>query len=101
MKSIIKIFMTNFPYDIQMTAMFVFITLYLVMEIIFQGIDINPTITYKESMKVNTYTECIICGCAPRPGEWSTIQEGVCFDCGQYLVYANNGNGRISYYLFV
>ena len=27
--------MTNFPYDIQMTAMFIFITLYLVMEIIF------------------------------------------------------------------
>jgi len=27
--------MTNFPYDIQMTAMFIFITLYLVMEVIF------------------------------------------------------------------
>ena len=27
--------MTNFPYDIQMMAMFVFITLYLVMDIIF------------------------------------------------------------------
>ena len=27
--------MTNFPYDIQMTAMFIFITLFLVMEIIF------------------------------------------------------------------
>ena len=27
--------MTNFPYDIQLTAMFIFITLYLVMEIIF------------------------------------------------------------------
>jgi len=26
--------MTNFPYDIQMTAMFIFITLYLVMDII-------------------------------------------------------------------
>ena len=25
----------NFPYDIQMTGMFIFITLYLVMEIIF------------------------------------------------------------------
>ena len=35
MKSIIKTFMTNFPYDIQMTAMFIFITLYLVMDIIF------------------------------------------------------------------
>ena len=28
-------FMTNFPYDIQMTAMFIFITLYLVVDIIF------------------------------------------------------------------
>ena len=27
--------MPNFPYDIQMTAMFIFITLYLVMDIIF------------------------------------------------------------------
>ena len=27
--------MTNFPYDIQVTAMFIFITLYLVMDIIF------------------------------------------------------------------
>ena len=35
MKRIIKPFMTNFPYDIQMTSMFIFITLYLVMEIIF------------------------------------------------------------------
>jgi len=35
MKRIIKPFMTNFPYDIQMTAMFIFITLYLVMDIIF------------------------------------------------------------------
>ena len=34
-KSIMKSVMHNFPYDIQMTAMFVFITLYLVMEIIF------------------------------------------------------------------
>ena len=34
-KSIMKSVMHNFPYDIQMTAMFMFITLYLVMEIIF------------------------------------------------------------------
>ena len=34
-KSIMNYVMHNFPYDIQMTAMFVFITLYLVMEIIF------------------------------------------------------------------
>jgi len=34
-------------------------------------------------MKANNYyTECAICGCTPKPGEWSTIQEGVCFDCG-------------------
>ena len=35
MNHVETILMTNFPYDIQMTAMFIFITLYLVMDIIF------------------------------------------------------------------
>ena len=35
MNRVETILMTNFPYDIQMTAMFIFITLYLVMDIIF------------------------------------------------------------------
>ena len=35
MKSIINYSMHNFQYDIQMMAMFIFITLYLVMDIIF------------------------------------------------------------------
>ena len=35
MNHVETILMTNFPYDIQMTAMFIFITLYLIMEIIF------------------------------------------------------------------
>ena len=35
MKSIMNYLMHNFQYDIQMMAMFVFITLYLVMDIIF------------------------------------------------------------------
>ena len=33
-------------------------------------------------MKANIYTECTICGYTPKPGEWSTAQEGVCYDCG-------------------
>ena len=35
MNRVETILMTNFPHDIQMTAMFIFITLYLVMDIIF------------------------------------------------------------------
>ena len=35
MNHVETILMTNFPYDIQVTAMFIFITLYLVMDIIF------------------------------------------------------------------
>ena len=32
------------------------------------------------------YTECLICHCTPKPDEWSGQVEGVCYDCGQYLV---------------
>ena len=28
------------------------------------------------------YTECTICGCMPKPDEWSGQVIGVCFDCG-------------------
>jgi len=28
------------------------------------------------------YTECTICGCMPKPDEWSGQVQGVCFDCG-------------------
>ena len=35
------------------------------------------------------YTECTICGCMPKPDEWSGQIQGVCFDCGQYLVLSN------------
>ena len=35
------------------------------------------------------YTECTICGCMPKPDEWSGQVQGVCFDCGQYLVLSN------------
>ena len=46
--------MTNFPYDVQMTAMFVFITLFLVMKIIF--------ITRYSVMKTNIAVICISYG---------------------------------------
>ena len=35
------------------------------------------------------YTECTICGCNPKPDEWSAQVQGVCFDCGQYFVLSN------------
>ena len=28
------------------------------------------------------YTECTLCGCMPKPDEWSAQVQGVCFDCG-------------------
>ena len=27
------------------------------------------------------YTHCVICGIAPKPGEWSSQVENACFDC--------------------
>ena len=27
------------------------------------------------------YTECAICGCEPKPDEWSIVAENCCFDC--------------------
>ena len=27
-------------------------------------------------------THCVLCGCAPKPDEWSAQVQGVCFDCG-------------------
>ena len=27
------------------------------------------------------YTECVFCGCTPKPDEWSAQVENCCFDC--------------------
>ena len=27
------------------------------------------------------YTHCVICGCAPKPDEWSAQIKNCCFDC--------------------
>ena len=27
-------------------------------------------------------TGCKLCGCIPKPDEWSSQVQGVCFDCG-------------------
>ena len=35
------------------------------------------------------YTSCTICGCMPKPDEWSGQVQGVCFDCGQHLVLSD------------
>ena len=26
-------------------------------------------------------TNCVICGCEPKPDEWSIVAENCCFDC--------------------
>ena len=33
------------------------------------------------------YTECTICGCMPKPDEWSGQVIGVCYDWNYILVY--------------
>tara|TARA_Y100000590_G_scaffold32517_1_gene35783 strand:+ start:251 stop:532 length:282 start_codon:yes stop_codon:yes gene_type:complete len=37
---------------------------------------------YWINKKTNKYTECTICGCMPKPDEWSGQVIGVCLDCG-------------------
>ena len=46
-----------------------------------QGDIVDIKISFEDFMK-NTYTECTICGCTPKPDEWSAQVIGVCFDCG-------------------
>jgi hypothetical protein len=29
----------------------------------------------------NRPTECVLCGCAPKPDEWSSQVENACLDC--------------------
>jgi len=31
---------------------------------------------------MNGYIECAICGCTPKPDEWSAQVIGACIDCG-------------------
>ena len=32
-------------------------------------------------LRLNTKTHCVICGCTPKPDEWSIMAENCCFDC--------------------
>ena len=32
-------------------------------------------------LKKNRPIHCAVCGCVPRPDEWSTQVENCCFDC--------------------
>jgi hypothetical protein len=32
-------------------------------------------------MKHVIYTECVFCGCMPKPDEWSAQVENACIDC--------------------
>jgi len=38
--------------------------------------------TCKSQKEIMIYTSCTICGCAPKPDEWSAQVMGVCYDCG-------------------
>ena len=36
-----------------------------------------------QAKKVKSFrTHCVICGCAPKPDEWSAQVENCCIDCG-------------------
>ena len=34
-----------------------------------------------EEAEIMIYTHCAICGCTPKPDEWSIMAENCCFDC--------------------
>ena len=36
---------------------------------------------FKVSEENMIYTECALCGCTPKPDEWSSQVENCCFDC--------------------
>ena len=38
---------------------------------------IDPT----EPADHNFFTECVLCGCTPKPDEWSAQVENACIDC--------------------
>ena len=48
-----------------------------------------------------TYTSCTICGCMPKPDEWSAQVQGVCFDCGQYFILSSYVCSLYGYNLLV
>jgi len=38
--------------------------------------------TCKSQEEIMNYIECTICGCTPKPDEWSAQVMGACIDCG-------------------
>tara|TARA_R100001244_G_scaffold92335_1_gene69752 strand:+ start:175 stop:366 length:192 start_codon:yes stop_codon:yes gene_type:complete len=36
---------------------------------------------FEKMMKNQTRTHCAVCGCTPKPDEWSMQVENCCFDC--------------------
>ena len=37
--------------------------------------------TEKKILMENRPIECVLCGCIPKPDEWSIVAENCCFDC--------------------
>ena len=42
---------------------------------------IQAAVDQANKVKTLLYTECVICGCTPKPDEWSSRVENCCFDC--------------------
>ena len=38
-------------------------------------------LSMKLIIKNNRPSECVLCGCTPKPDEWSAQVENYCFDC--------------------
>jgi len=36
---------------------------------------------FRKVLKKNRPTHCVVCGCTPKPDEWSTQVDNCCFDC--------------------
>jgi hypothetical protein len=36
---------------------------------------------FRMVLKKNRSTHCAVCGCTPKPDEWSSQVENCCFDC--------------------
>ena len=41
---------------------------------------IKAAVDQANKVKKN-WTECVVCGCTPKPDEWSSQVENCCFDC--------------------
>ena len=42
---------------------------------------IKAAVDQANKVKTPLYIECVICGCMPKPAEWSSVAKNCCYDC--------------------